>query len=467
VIYLAELISVLVPEEIEKLAILEADLAPKEAEILAILKKDMADSSISNILNISNLTESHVYKIVSILTQKILDFLEPNGMIDQLYFLSRKDVSPLFKHELLKHKKNIINQPIKEQLRFYYVGFELLQRGSYIHRDEKLIHEFAENLLKIGDDFQLKPYVKIRMLRSLFLYQYSLNQLDKMAEIYEEIISLMKGLDEEQHTLALFHAYQMLFLYENYTGTKKNIEKHLIKALEYYEKENYFLGPEDKVQVLLKIAEAYLVTLRFQESFAIYQEVLQKYPSAFRYDLYHQSKFLTLCIIFEEHQLAENILNQSFTLYLKSHNESRVTMTALSFIKFSIAIQDFQTAKKYLLLAKKNNRKSFFLHYEAEIRILEVIISYFTEDFEFVLSLLKKDIKYLQRNGFTMENSVYYKYLYLLQFWIKMNEPSSKKTNWSQACLQILEEFEHNFMGVFAYFLSRIIQQPIQKERCA
>lgn len=453
--YLFQFLSVLNHEEILKLK--NIDLVGKEKKLLEVLieykNKNLPKDVI---LEKFQFSENHFYKTCSILLDKCYQYLFDNNVFATLKFLSKRDLYQNLKHEIFQQEKKFQND-----LNFYLLTFELSQRGSYKNHEEDVIQYLAQKIIELSFQKEnlkkdIKYFVEVRRIRSKIFELAALQKIEEASVLKVRLLELEPQLSSKENALSLFHLYHALYNYYNFfESSAQNPEKFLYKALKVSEAAKEYLELEDIIITQCKIAENLYYQSHFKQAYDSYYETMKQYPEIFLDDFYHLSKFVQLCLIIENFHLSEEILQKYFLNYLQILHPTRGTMAALNYTKFFLLQQDFKEANFTLQKARFLNDKNFYLPYEFEIRLLESTLVFLTEDFEFLVSNLKKQYKYFKNKGLKPKESNYVNYLRFLEKIAKMKK--NKKNSLDKEFQTIYETFQKGSYAVYGKLMDLCI----------
>lgn len=457
--YLVQFLSVLNDEELKKIK--NFDIKGKEKKLLDILiefkNKDLPKDTILEKLQFS---ETHFYKICSVLLDKCYEFLFDGDIFQTLKFLSKRDLYQNLKHEIFQQEKKYYYN-----FKFNLLAFELLQRGSYKNHQEEIIHYFSQKLLDLIPNIpnpitkkDLPFFLEIRRIRSKIFELAALQKTEEAKSLKKRLLDLEQQLDFNQNAWSKFHLYHALYNYYNFFESYENNIHYLDTAfyLVNFDSSNQ-IEKEDIVLTQLKIAENSYYLSEFLLAYEKYQIIQKDYPHIFYEDYYHLTKFIQIGLIIGDYKNAEQILDKCFLNYLKILHPTRGTMAAISYTKLFLLKKDFKEANIALQKAIFLNDKNFYLPYEFEIRLLESTLVFLTEDFDYFEANLKKQYKYFRNKGLKSKESNYVNYLRFLEK-IAKSKGKNKKFNPNKEFQTIYEIFHRGSYAVYGKLLDLCLQ---------
>ncbi len=458
--YLVQFLSVLNPEEIQKLKFIE--LIGKEKKLLEILieykNKNLPKDTILEKLQFS---ENHFYKACSVLLDKCYEFLFNANIFETLKFLSKRDLYQNLKHEIFQQEKKLNNN-----FKFNLLAFELLQRGSYKNHDEEIIQYFSQKLLELSKNLpysnikkDLPYFLEVRRMRSKIFELAALQKSNEAKNLKIRLLELEQLLDFSINAWSKFHLYHALYNYYNFFENSPNNIHFLETALYLVNFDSSgSIELDDIVLTKLKIAENQYYLSDFFQAYENYQIIQKEYPQFFYEDFYHLTKFIQISLIINDYQNVEKILNQYFLNYLHIMHPTRGTMASINYTKFFLLQQDFKEAHFALQKARFLNDKNFYLPYEFEIRLLESTIVFLTESFEFLESNIKKQYKYFKTKGLKSKESNYVNYLRFLEKIAKFKK-TNQKISLNKEFQNIYDTFQKGSYAVYGKLLDLCIQK--------
>lgn len=220
-------------------------LIGKEKEVfdLLLLHRLQKLPEIDEIVLKLKLSNSHYYKINSILMEKSFHQLVPEGDLKLLQFLRSKGLFTLLRHELIALDKRLQKEK-KEDEALYLSCFHLLIDFPYKYYDKKLLAHFGATYLKAKKNASESDrlYVKYHMLFSeINLLAARKNPKKALKTTINELLLAEKKLEKTPHALACYYLYRCITSYYTYyEGNKEQVMSYLRKAIALKNEIAYF-----------------------------------------------------------------------------------------------------------------------------------------------------------------------------------------------------------------------------------
>lgn len=392
------------------------------------------------------MTSTHFYKICSIVLDKIYEELIPNKGYELLSFLNKKGMYSQFIHQaLMQENKLIANKTNSKTLEdFYLKTFILMQKVSLKDLDDDMILDFGNKYIKHKKEKNEhdKYFIRCNFLSTkLVLLKVTRKDIDIAKSIGKELLEIEHKLANSTNFLAKFQLNKALSIYYNHN------EPEPTKVIIYLEFNKKIIAahPEsfDASEIIFlecKIAEMLYMNSQFGESFEFYSKIFENNQNTLESDFYHHSKYAQLCIILEKYDLAKSIISSKFDVFIESSQSSAGTMGAILYAKLYLFNDPENYTNKYIQTAKKLINKSLFIQYEMEVRILENIYFILKDDHKVAMSLLKKNLKFMNSKGLNLKNSTMIYVCVLLQYAMKQENLQKTLNNRLQGKLNMLQQ---------------------------
>jgi hypothetical protein len=375
-------------------------------------------------------TETHLYKISSLLIRKCMASLYKNNTNDALHFLKSKNLYILLHHEL----KAIEKETAPEQLEnFYLKSFHLLIDVPFKHYNQKEINKYAQKYLSVkknktaGDEL----YVKFHLLFAHLNISAAVKNPKKAAGI--SLVDLQKHekkMGESNHYLARYYLYRCFCSWFTfYDNNDKQVLSYLKKAIALKKHIAYFFEVDIAVFLQLLYADALFTCGNKKEAFEMYSQTLRDGVSKNMYGyFYHYEQYALLAILQKNYPEALHILKTIFDPEIKNRNDIYATRGALAYAKYYLATDDYKNALAQINIARTINEKIFYLPFDIQIRVLENIYFVLTNDAEFAFQLTQRNIKFLNSQQDKTMLADYVLLFKLIQSVINKNSKSKKLT---------------------------------------
>lgn len=375
-------------------------LIGKEKEVFDYVIKnanqELAETGV--VQEVLKLTETHYYKINSVLLRKCYQLLVPEEGIELLLFLRSKNLFTLLRHEILSQEKKNTD---KYNTSFYLKCFHLFIDFPYRYYDEKLTALFGEKYLKSKKDCTTsdKLYVKYHLLFSgVNRTAARKNPIKALGFGVKDLFKFEKELENTQHHLAKYYLYRSICSYYTYYEKDNNmIIAYLKKAISLKDHIAYFFSVNIEQFLQLQYADALLNNNEIDQAEEIYAGAFKKgvAPSMYGY-YYHCEQYILVLIIQNEFLKAEALLKKVFEPCIQNKIDIYATRGAMSYVKLYLSSGDYKSALKYLNIGKAINEKTFYLPFDVQLRVLENVYFFMKKDYDFALQLANRNIKFIR-----------------------------------------------------------------------
>jgi hypothetical protein len=427
--------------------------------LLSFRKKELPSKQ--KIYAALDISETHYYKINSVLLSKLYVLFAPgNDIFSLLLFLRNKGLFNLFKHELLGQEKQLQKKPSgPENNSFYLKSFHLLIDLPYKYYDEKLTGIFGKRYLETLDKCTESDVLYVK-------YHKLFSDLNRGAAKKNPGKTLNTGLNDllreeaklsgKAHYLALYYLYRAIISY--FTFYEVNTEKRLTyvkKAIALKDKIAYFFPIDIGKFLDLLYADSLMFGNKTEEAYKIYSRA---FDSGIQNDMYgyyyHCEQYALIAIIMKQYEKAESFLNSVFETCIHDKIDIYATRGALTFAKLFLSSNNHKKAIHYIHLAKQINEKSFYLPFDLQLRVLENIYFYTKNDLEFARQLANRNLKFIQsrESGHLFESYV--------SFWKILNLFVSAREKSMSVDSETMEQYgklQHNFKNLYCNLLEMLI----------
>jgi hypothetical protein len=216
--WLYSLVEGLTEMEVESLKNLR--LIGKEAELLEcyfVCSKNHEEPEITFLKNKLKISDTHVYKIQSVLLDKLLLHFVPSGKIQLLEWLRQKELYPLLKYEIKSQLKK------KNSAEYYLETFRLLIDLPYKFYDDKLVADVGKHYLKALHPCNEadKKYIQFHLLfANCNRFAASKNPALFFGYAENDLLQMESDLLQNKYYLALYYLYRTLCNYYKYYKKK-------------------------------------------------------------------------------------------------------------------------------------------------------------------------------------------------------------------------------------------------------
>lgn len=386
------------PEELTLLRKLPLIGKEKEVFDLLLLHRLQKLPEIDEIVLKLKLSNSHYYKINSILMEKSFHQLVPEGDLKLLQFLRSKGLFTLLRHELIALDKRLQKEK-KEDEALYLSCFHLLIDFPYKYYDKKLLAHFGATYLKAKKNASESDrlYVKYHMLFSeINLLAARKNPKKALKTTINELLLAEKKLEKTPHALACYYLYRCITSYYTYyEGNKEQVMSYLRKAIALKNEIAYFFPVNIGQFLQLLLADVLFGSGKLNEAFSTYKTIFDEGLSGEMYGYYyHCEQYILLLTIHENYTQAEQLLDTVFQTAIDQEIDIYATRGAMSYCKLFLSTGQYKEGMNYLNRAKNINEKTFYLPFDIQLRFLETMYFLFRNDSEFAQQLCTRNIKF-------------------------------------------------------------------------
>ena len=382
--------------EEELLQLNKLRLIGKEREVLNALLRYTCDEipSPEEICSQLQITQSHYYKINSILLDKLYAHFVPEGSYQLLLWLRRKELYPILKNEIKDQLKS------KQASPYYLSLFRMLIDLPYKFYDEKLTKVVGNAYLKALENRNQSDenYVAFHLLfADCNRFAASKNPAKKFGYSEVDLLKMENELASTDHFLARYYLYRTFCnFYKYYRRDAALSLSYLEKAILLKDKIAEFFPINIHQFLRLLYADALLGFNNEQAAFDLYQEVFNEGIDEAMYGFYyHCEQYAISAILLRKYDKAENLAATYFDECIHKKNDIYATRGALTYAKLYLSIGEFKKALHYIQLGMEINEKSFYLPFEIQLRALENIYFFFQGDFDFAKQLSSRNTKYI------------------------------------------------------------------------
>jgi hypothetical protein len=383
-----------------------------------------ANDSITAAVKVS---ETHLYKINSVLTRKCYECLVPEGGMHLLEYLAKKNLYVQLHHEISVLEKQLKAAKDPSLPAFYLSCFRLLIDAPFRYFDKKLSAAFGKKYLEAKKDRTLSDDLFVELQSFFAEVNRTAAQKDhakQSARLLNRLRRYEKELEGTGHHLACYYLYRSFCSYYNY------YEKNNAQVLAYLQKA---MALRDKIRdcfpinvgqfLRLLYADALFQDGRTDTASGSYEEVFREGVDEGMYGYYyHCEQYVLTCIISGQLDKARTLLEKIFDPVIDRKQDIYATRGALAYAKLYITAGDYKKALGYINLGRSINEKTFYLPFDLQLRVLENLCFYFKGEYDFAHQLTLRNLKFL--NSQKAESSLEdYKLLFrIISAFIKARE---------------------------------------------
>lgn len=362
------------------------------------------DFSETHLLSKYKLTQGHFDKINSVILDKT---------IQQFYGY---DFNKIFSSILLKgltdlmlHEQKIIERRIlktgtaSEKIKFYKAAFENLRSMFHPKYNSKLTRKYGEKYLRsLGKRKTLTDESYVAML-SLYGDIISEKFAGNEATYFSIALAVLKKWERpilsSKNSAAHFYYYFVLATcHKHLAETGKEMLPAYLQALKAIEEDTSEVEEKFKGITLCEIGFANIEINQFKTAQDFYERGLNEFPDTVGKSHYHGGNYFCICLINKDYEKAQ----RAFEKYLLPRiqpgtNRSVLFDMYMMGCLLNLHRKNYGEAFRYLnelLKYRKNEITHFGL---AMMRIYECIYFYRTKDFSVAAALVKKNLKFLNK----------------------------------------------------------------------
>jgi len=404
------------------------------------------------------ITESHFYKIHSVLIRKCYEWLIPNQGLELLLYLKRKNLFNLLRHEILTQEKK---GKIADATSFYLKCFHFFIDFPYKFYDKKLTDSFGEKYLKSKSQSTEsdKLYVKFHKLFSdVNRNAARKNPIKALGLNIGNLLKEEEKLKDSNHHLAKYYLYRSICSYYTYYEKNNNkVIEYLEKAITLKNHIAYFFSIDIGQFLDLLYADALFTNNQVAEASAIYSKVFEKGISEDMYGYhFHYEQYCLILITEKKYDLALATLDKVFKSCIKNKLDIYATRGAMTYAKLYLSNMDLKKALYYLNTAKAINEKTFYLPFDIQLRVLENVYFFLKKDYEFASQLATKNIKFLKSQE---QGKIFEDYLLLWKLIHSLIAAIYKKHPITISCIKDYDYLNTQYINLYCNLITKLFIQ--------
>ncbi|MBK9479575.1 MAG: hypothetical protein IPP56_16045 [Bacteroidetes bacterium] len=449
--------------EVEIESVQNLRLIGKEAELLECyiaFSKNGEEPEITFLKNKLKISDTHVYKIQSVLVDKLLLHFAPMGKLDLLEWLRQKELYPLLKYEIKSQLKK------KNSTEYYLETFRLLIDLPYKYYDEKLVTEAGKHYLKTLHPCKEadKKYVQFHLLfANCNRFAASKNPALFFGYAENDLLKMESDLLQDKYYLALYYLYRTLCNYYKYYKKEASLSLHYLQKASLLEEHIApFFTTNIKQFLRLLYADALLGFSKVEEAFTLYTELFKEGIQESMYGYYyHCEQYAITAILLNKYKLAQKFISARFDSCIEKKNDIYATRGVLAYAKLYLSCGEVEKAHKYIQLGLSINEKSFYLPFEIQLRVLENCYFILLGDYTFAKQLSTRNLKYVRNQK---NEALKLSYLNLFKLLTTIAQQAEQNKDISQALQSELDPLLSNLKIVFGKCLEKTIDSCASKK---
>jgi len=406
------------------------------------------------------LSQSHFDKITSVILDKTIAQFYGDDYNKAFSSILMKGLTDLMLHEQKIIERRILKTANNsDKTKFYKAAFENLRSMFHPKYNSKLTHEYGEKYLNsLGKKKTLTDESYVAML-SLYGDIISEKFAGNEATYFKKAEAVLKKWERKilasKNSAAHFYYYFVLAtLHKHLAEDGKEMLPAYHLALKAIEKDGAGVEAKFKGITLCEIGFANIEINQFETAQEFYEQGLNGFPETVGKSHYHGGNYFVVCLINKDYGKAQ----KAFEKYLLPRiqpgtNRSVLFDMYMMGCLLSLHRKNYDEAFKYLselLRYRKNEITHFGL---AMMRIYECIYFYRTKDFAVAAALVKKNLKFLNKEVGGNPGFEYY-----LQYVDSIGKLIKLKQNTLRSPEKLQQQISSLQKGIFTVF-NRLLEE--------
>lgn len=401
VMLLVNLLQVLNAPELERL--MQLPLKGKEELLMnyCLDNRQKKVFSLPRAVKSLHLSNSHLYKLNSVLFDKVLEHLFGNDALQQLTELAtRVQLVPVMRHVMKITERSIKKTGDKQKLFDFYELCFRIEAGHFASDfSEKLLRYYEKECIKYytGDKVKLRLDMDIKAQKGLINYYTAIGLLGKKSVFNAHSNALAQiTIQAHQHKLyeIEFHAllvYSRLYFDTNRPG---EVIPHLRQAEQLAAKHAKHIPALLRMEIKLLFAKALYLTSNFHEAFAQYAALgIPKQPMDKAIIGSDVAKYMQLALILQHYDAAKET-EVYFQRFYQANNSAGL-MARLHGIKYLVHTGQYMAANSQLDEIENMVKAMKIMQYMVEWRLLKAIAQQLSGDAHGAQTTISRAIKFL------------------------------------------------------------------------
>ena len=451
--WLHQIISTLDAQELSRVRLMKVRGKEKSMLDLMLRYRELMPPDVDHVCAKIEVTQSHFYKINSILIDKVAEVLEGKSLLNRIRLFNRKFLFNLLKSEILQalKRQDTLDYSDKGKADFWLECFRMLIDLPYKFYDDNLVNQVVQHYLDAEKENTEESRIYITMHR-LFCdcnrYAASRNPEKLFRYNLSDLLRMEEDLLPKNLKLPIYYLYRTFVSY--FTYYKKDVKMQLVyvqKAIAIKDNIKAFFPIDLDMFLSLLLADILFSNRRISEAFEQYRVQFNLgVPKEMYGYFYHCEQYALICMLEQKLDMAQMVLDRNFAAVLQRKEDVYATRGALSYAKLSLCMGDFKGALQHLTLAREINEKAYYLPFELQIRLLECSAFFLKEDFEFARQLIYRNQKFLLSLA---KRTSYSEYVYFFKFMNQLVAIAESKSRLPSAFEKDFIELHEAFVDVF------------------
>lgn len=438
------------------------DLRGNEYEVLLETIKQCDNTKVDDleIQNKFKLSKSYFDKINSILLDKCLIALTPNGTYKEVFALiSAKDMPDLLKHEIKIWERKVLKTRSSEEVtNFYYSTFQFLRRIPASVFDLELMLKHKNLYLKHKKDKTEEDELEVAAMvlaTQVFIEAVQGNMNSFSKKYHLEYNRIKSKIGDKQYHKANFHFNLAQANYYDYFTNDFNALVNALKlAMEFYDKAKGKVDISYKMYAITKLAKAYCHGSYFTEAMKVYDEAFSLFGAELASNPYHPTMYAIVAIINGKYVEAEKMMNENLLHLI--NNEKPGTLDFDIYRTYAILYMNqamFDKAFYYLEEALKFRRTEISLLGDILLRMVHNAFFVMSGDLATAKATLTRNFKFLslkEKDAMVQQYTGYFK---MIQQIIRYKEGKKLPKDFTEQ----LSPYRQGIMKLYGDLLDKMV----------
>ncbi len=399
------------------------------------------------------LTQTHFDKINSIILDKTIQRFYGEDYNKAFSSILAKGLTDLMLHEQKIIERRVLKLDEGAKAVFYKAAFENLRSMFHPRYNSKLTHEYGQKYLRaLGAAKKLSDESYVAML-SLYGDIISEKFAGNETAFFPKALAVLK--EWEQRILSandpganFYYYFVSATCYKHLAEGPEDILPNYHLALKALEHNPASVESKFKGITLCEIGFGNIEANNFKEAQQFYEQGLNGFPDTVGKSHYHGGNYFTICLINRDYEKAQ----MAFEKYLlpkirPGTNRSVLFDMYMLGCLLNLHLKNYDKAFEFLSELQKY-RKNEITHFGlAMMRLYECVYFYRTKDFSVAAALVKKNLKFLNKEvGGNPGFEYYLRYIDSIGKIIKLKEGTLRSPEKLQQQIASLQK------GIFTVF---------------
>gem|GEM_PF-3005468 len=367
------------------------------------------------------LSKSHYDKVNSVLFNACVTGLTNGTMKAGLSFFLEKELLTLYVHQLKLYERRLKQYPDKVLEReLYWQAFQDFRRFPVSEYDERKVKNYADKYLKVANKPSEEDKAEVWLM-----YEFSRVFVNAArgnnVKFEPAFLKTMKEWEDKVLDRPWYKAHFHYYLtwasfYDFFTSDIIGLVGSLQGALDAFEKAKGAIPENYKVYAITKLAKAYCLDSRYEESLEVYREAFKNYGTQLVRNYYHPLMYSIIAIINRQYNEAELMMDKELKQLIDKGPDSTISFDILrTYAILNIYRGDYKKAAKYLQRGLTYSRIEISRLGDILQRLVHNVFFIITGDLETAKSSLSRNYKFLKSKPGDKLSEEYGKYFDMLK----------------------------------------------------